>query len=343
MDKDELKVYLKDNPQYIKETLEYIGCTYVSIKRKRISARRPNGRNKGSISVLLNDSLSTSIFTKPEFKAKYPIRDFYSLLEYLANYNLYESIKLIHDICGLSFDGNFTPKEKSTSYAFIKQFKRSISKNDYILPKEEILDEKIKDQFFKEPSDLFLKDNISKSTQEKFEVYFDVIENRIVFPIRNYEGDLLTFKGRTCDNLYREKGISKYLYYYPFKGEYYLYGYYENLEYIQQADFICVFEAEKSVQQCDSFEVNNCLAVSKKDISNYQVSRLLKLGKDIVICFDKDVTLDEIKIQCRKFRGLCKVFYIWDEDNLLSHKDSPSDKGKDIFLELLNNKILFKE
>ena len=42
---------------------------------------------------------------------------------------------------------------------------------------------------------------------------------------------------------------------------------------------------------------------------------------------------------CKKFRGQATFYYIWDIDNLLNEKDSPFDRGKDIFEKLYRNRI----
>ena len=37
--------------------------------------------------------------------------------------------------------------------------------------------------------------------------------------------------------------------------------------------------------------------------------------------------------------GLAQFSYIWDYDNLLEEKDSPYDKGQEVFEELYRNRI----
>ena len=343
MDKDSLKIYLKDNPEYIRDILEDLGCGYVHIGRKRVNATRPDGDNRGAIAITLNDFLSTRVWTKNEFN-KYKIQDFYTLITYLSNYSFSEVMTYVHRICGLAYDGHFEPKEISASANLLKRFKRVNNRNlEDLSTKETILDEKIKEEFFRQTCKKWLDDGVTEETQAKFEVSYDVVENRIVFPIRNYEGKLISIKGRTLDADYLIKGIPKFISYYNYYAEYYLYGWYENYEEIKKGKEVYIGEAEKFVQQLDSVGYHNALSVSKKTISPYQVTKLLQLGKDIIICFDNDVSEEEIKNECRKFRGLCNVYYVKDENNLLGKKDSPSDKGLDIFEKLVENKILFKE
>lgn len=339
MDKNELKSFLKDNPKYIENVLEEIGCHHIkTIADKRVQSALPDGDNSTSIQIKLNDTLSTTVYTRNEFK-QYEIQDIFSLVQYIKEYTLGESIQYICKICGLRYTKNTKQHNHSNSYQFIKAFKKSIDKENRFNNYEDdanILDESFKFRFIRETCKLFYDDNIDESTQDKFYVSYDILDNRVVFPIRNDEGNILTFKGRTCDEDYKIKGIPKYLSYYPYRAEYYLFGIYENWFEIMTAKELIVVEAEKSVMQLDSMEINNCVAISKKSISPMQINKLLKLGKDIVLCFDKDVQLNEIYIECRKFRELCNVYYVYDYDDLLIGKQSPSDCGYEIFNKLIN-------
>lgn len=65
-----------------------------------------------------------------------------------------------------------------------------------------------------------------------------------------------------------------------------------------------------------------------------QIKKILRLGKPITLAFDKDVVLEDIFIECRKFKGLIDVYYIYDTLGLLIKKESPMDKGIDIFNQL---------
>lgn len=345
MNKDELKIYLKDNPIHIKEILESLSCHHVRISSKRISSALPDGDNLTSINIKLNDSLSTTVYTRKEFE-NYEVQDFLSLVQFLKECSLNEAIGLICKSCNIEYNTHEKKSVKSNSYDFLKQYKRSLNKTNYIEEYEEIpIDEDIKYRFVQCACELFLDDNIDYDSQYKFGVCYDVLDNRVVFPIRSdKDGSIITFKGRTNDDEYKQKGIPKYLYYYPFKGEFYLYGLWENYYDILNSDDIIVCEAEKSVQQADSFGVNNIVAISKKTLSQYQVHKLIKLGKNVVLMFDKDVTLEEIYCECRKFRGLVNVYYVIDNIEILHNKQSPFDCGYEVFNRLYTEcKYKFEE
>jgi len=337
LDKSELKIYLKDNPEYIENVLESIGCHHIKIiPNKRVQSALEDGDNQTSVQVKLNDTLSTVVHTRSEFQ-KYEIKDIFSLVQFIKDYTLGEAIQHICKVCGLKYSNNVKKQNVSTSYQFLKKFKRSLNKEARLEEYEsetKILNESFKERFIRNTCKLFYDDGISEKTQDKFEVSFDVLDNRVVFPIRNDEGGILTFKGRTCDIDYKIKGIPKYISYYSYYAEFYLFGLYENYFDILNSEDVIIGEAEKFVMQLDSMGIHNSVSLSKKIISPYQLNKLLKLGKDIVLAFDKGVSLEDIYIECRKFKGLCNVYYIYDYDDLLSNKQSPTDRGFEIFNKL---------
>lgn len=334
MNKNQIKEYLLNNINKIEETLEYIGCHSIkTIKDKRIQCALPNGNNKTSIQVFLDEYLTAKIYTRNEFE-KYEVKDIYSVVQFVKECSLNEAITIVCKACDIKYTNNSKKKNKSNAYDFLKKYKRSIKKEEYI-EDEIILEERFLQRFVREDCLLFLEDGVNSETQYRFGVSYDVLDNRIVFPIRNDRGALLSFKGRTCDEKYKINGIPKFLSYYPCSNNNYLFGLYENYYYILESDEIFVVEAEKGVMQLSSMNINNSVSINKKIISDIQVKKILKLGKEVILAFDKDVTLEEIFIECRKFKGLIKISYIFDNLDLLKKKESPTDRGIDIFNQLI--------
>ena len=351
MDKESIKQHLKDNPNLIVDILENIGCNKVKIhngSKPRISCTRPDGDNSGAISIKLNDSLSSSVYTRSSEFENYEYNDFYSLIQYLLDCDFDKAMQFICKTCNINYTSysknTLKSNKKSGSFAFLKRFKRNKSKENNIEEtNENILSEKYLDRFIRGSCKLFYDDGINDNTQSKFGICYDVLDNRVVIPIRNEDGKLLSFKGRLNNDNWKIYDIPKYFYYYPYIGERHLFGYYENYFYIIDADEIYIGESEKFVLQLDSMGINNALAVCKKRISPIQLTLLLKLGKPVVLMFDNDVTLHEILNECAKFKGLIPVYYCKDENNLLGKKDSPTDKGLNTFLKIRDNKIKYNK
>lgn len=77
---------------------------------------------------------------------------------------------------------------------------------------------------------------------------------------------------------------------------------------------------------------------------------LLDLGvQEVIIAFDKqfkEIGDEEWKIWTKKltnihnkYSSFVQISFMFDKEGLLDYKDSPTDKGKDIFLELFKKRI----
>jgi hypothetical protein len=71
----------------------------------------------------------------------------------------------------------------------------------------------------------------------------------------------------------------------------------------------------------------------------YQVPIILSLHCNVTLAFDKDKKIDEVLKETEKLRRYTNVNIIYDKNNLLSGKDSPVDRGKEVFLELYRRKV----
>ena len=66
------------------------------------------------------------------------------------------------------------------------------------------------------------------------------------------------------------------------------------------------------------------------------------MNVDIVLGFDKGISIDHIESQCKQFKGLRQLYYVYDADDLLNDKDSPTDNGLAMYEYLLSNKIKYE-
>ena len=60
-------------------------------------------------------------------------------------------------------------------------------------------------------------------------------------------------------------------------------------------------------------------------MSRYQIDMLVRTGATIVLCFDKDVLKQEIEEVASNFPDNIPIYYIYDENNILENKESPTD------------------
>ena len=124
-----------------------------------------------------------------------------------------------------------------------------------------------------------------------------------------------------------------------------------NIKIIKKA---IVFEGEKSPLLYASYfgeENDISVACCGSSLIAYQVKLLLSLGVDeIIIAFDKqfqEIGDTEFKKWTKKLTNIhnnyskyCQISFLFDKNNnLLEYKDSPIDKGKDVFLQMFKERI----
>ena len=136
----------------------------------------------------------------------------------------------------------------------------------------------------------------------------------------------------------------------------YIYGVPMVREAIISNKIVILFEAEKSPMQMYTYygDKSTALATMGSNLDKKQIDILLSLGvEEVVIAYDKeyrvygdaDDKLYRKKLRKRLIEKLLpyfKVSVIYDRWNKLDYKDSPSDKGKEIFEFLFEKRFYIK-
>lgn len=311
-----------DNPSLIIRTLEDLGCHKIKeIRGKRIQCALPDGDNPTSVQVLMDtDGLITTVHTRND----YDKGDIITFVGYIKGIDNYESFKYVANLHG--FSTYYEHKEISKVKTFLDTFCRA--KNKESVSVVEPIDETSFLQFVRNPVWELYKEGVSADTQDVFEICFDVGGQRIVYPFRDEEGRLISFKGRTVYDDYHEREVAKFYAYYNFPSGDYLYGAWQNRLGIRMADDIIVVEGEKSVLKAHSMGYENVVSVGKKRISTPQFRKLLSYGKRIVLAFDKDVCIKELEYAALEFKGVSEVYAMVDKWDMLGENDSPFDSDK---------------
>ena len=327
MTTDEIKKELYDNPTLIISILEDIGVHHIKQIKDRIQGAMPDGDNETSVQILLDNENLTSVVHTRGFSG-----DIFSLIEFIKGIDFINSVKYISTFCG--FGLTYKIKQQSKKFKILDILFKTHTNN--ILYNNLKLDENLKYQFINSPHYLLVKDGVSIDTQMKYEICYDIIDSRIITPIRDEDGSLITFKGRDNTGLdYKPKFLS----YYEYDAKLILFGLYQNKEYIKLSNEVNVFEGEKSVMQLDTIGEYNGISLSKKRISDEQVDKIISLQCNVNLAFDKDVKINEIIHEANKIRKYANVYIIYDFENILNEKDSPTDKGSDIWYKLYNNRV----
>ena len=205
---------------------------------------------------------------------------------------------------------------------------------------------------------LWLKDGIKPEVMDKFHIGFSLAQNKITIPHLNIDGNLVGIRARTLDETeietygkYRPIQIGNILYAHPLHFN--LYGLYEHQQAIKNYRSAIIVEGEKSVLLDDGYynEYSTAVACCGSNLNKFQIKLLTNTldVNEITIAFDKEydnwystqAQTYRLKIEnmCKKYQGQATFYYIWDMDNLLGYKDSPFDRGKEVFEELYKHRI----
>lgn len=240
-------------------------------------------------------------------------------------------------------NGLSVPKYKSL------KDKYKISRKTKTLP---IYDEKCLEVFTKIYPVEWLKEGISKAAMDKFNILYSISQNKIIIPHYDVNNNLIGIRGRAL-NEWEVENIGKYMpvqieqkwYSHPLSMN--LYGLNFNKENIRQEKVCYLLEGEKSVLKCEDFSFPNCsVAVCGSNFNKYALNILLDTCSptEIIICFDKEEIkgstkyFDKLYSLGEKYKNYCNFSFIYDRHNLLELKDSPVDKGEEVFKKLVKER-----
>ena len=209
------------------------------------------------------------------------------------------------------------------------------------------------DTFIRRYPPEWLNDGISRAAMDKFDIRYSISQNKIIIPHLDIDGRLVGIRGRAL-NEWEIENVGKYMpvkleqlwYKHPLSMN--LYGLYENKSIIKKHKIVYVFESEKSVLQFESFNMPHCaVAVCGSQFNKYQLNILLKhcAPNEIVVCFDKEENegetkyFDKLYALCKKYNQYCQFSFIYDRLGLLGMKESPSDRGEEVFKQLLAKRV----
>ena len=198
----------------------------------------------------------------------------------------------------------------------------------------EILDKTIYQEFQKEPVSEWISEGIDPNVMDLFEVRVDERANRIVYPVYDTAGNFINVKGRTRFKNYKELGIAKYINYYPVGTLDYFQGSNVTEKHIAATKELIIFEGVKSVMKLYGYGQKNSVSAEKHDLTREQISWILRSpAKDVVLCYDTDVSYDEksVKKNIQMLRRYVNLYVVRDPKGRLGGakaKKAPVDSGK---------------
>ena len=250
-----------------------------------------------------------------------------------------EAIERLKEYAG--FDGDIKPHRKLAATEIAKRY--SPPKKTQKVSKSIILPDDYMERYEKREDklDVWREEGIATASLDKFQVRYDSFSDRLVYPIRDEDGNIVNIGGRTLDKAWKDKGLRKYTYFKPWGELNVIYGLSENLESIRQNGEIILFEGAKSVLLADTWGIHNTGAILTSHLNPNQMKLLAKLACRVVFALDKDVSVKEDH-NINRLKQFVKVEYIWDKDNLLNDKDAPVDKGLETWKKLYEGRLAWR-
>lgn len=202
------------------------------------------------------------------------------------------------------------------------------------------------------------KEGITPQIMRAKGVRFDPAGEAMLIPHYNIDGKLVGIRSRTIVKeeeiygKYRPSVLNGKMYNHPLGFN--LYNLNHTKQNIAAAKMAIVYEGEKSTLKSAAYfgqENDISVAVCGSALTSYQVELLLSLGvTEIVIAFDKqwkEKGDDEFKNWTKKLTELDRKYdskvtitFVFDKEGTnLGYKESPIDRGPDVFLKLFKERI----
>ncbi|BBA84910.1 DNA primase [endosymbiont of Pachyrhynchus infernalis] len=231
-------------------------------------------------------------------------------------------IKLLEEISHIYYENlrkKFNEKLKTFfiikkwSFSIIKKFNIGYSSNNiisnlFINNKEKLL--------------LLEKLSIIKKINNK---YIDILNNRIIFPISNNYGDIISFGGRTLIN-------DKYKYIncsnnFLFKKRYTLYGLDKILNKNNFVEKLLIVEGYSDVISLTNFGINFSIASLGTSLTYEHIKIIFKITNNIIFCYDSDIP--GIKSY---YRILIKIINFITDEKVVKFIKLPNNEDPDSFI-----------
>lgn len=264
-------------------------------------------------------------------------------------------------------------KKELQDFEFLEKHLYKLNKTNIELP---TYNEKVLDIFDNYYPDVWEDEGLSPTEMQVFGVKMYFNQMKAILTHRDLRGKIIGIRGRSffqrdidAGKKYMPITIQGLTYRHPTGLS--LYGMYENIENIKRIKKCILFEGEKSVIKYGSFYGRNnniTVATLGTNISLYQQKMILDTGvNEVIIAYDKQYQFNLIEKEDKNsldvksaikeynayikkmikmyklFSNYCTLSIIYcDNDDELEYKDSPIDKGIEIFNKLYSNRIIIE-
>lgn len=208
------------------------------------------------------------------------------------------------------------------------------------------------------PHKSWLEDGVSKAAMHKFGIGWYGRNAQIAIPVHDPDGNLVGIHARNTRRAIVDAGrkyepLRTLTQDYRFPTGRVCYGLYENQSAIKANHEVTMFEAPKSTLQMASMLGDDaaCVSLFGWNCNKLRRDMLLDLGiQRVNIALDRqyhETSGDEFGVYVRQvkkianlFKPYCQVGIIWDKQDRLGYKDSPSDKGLEVWNKLYQERTI---
>lgn len=336
------------NENRIEEVLEMLDCWGIETEQNGnlYVAGLPDGENKRSVQVKNNENLTSHIRSRGVEGSIFDIISYIVFEADTADKRLDCLPKSKYWICNkLGYLEYIDEFYKETSGETVQKLRynewlRKLNKPVKSPLHNEVKNIKVLNYFGTVPYLKWIKEGISIKTQKYFQVGVDVQSERITFPVHNKYGELIGVKGRYFG---RNKDIEdryKYLYIIPCNKSIEFFNLHRALPFINEKKEVIIVEGAKTVMLLHQWGFKNVISIEGDILTDYQICLLKNFGLDVnyIFAWDKDKSVEFIFNEVIRLNGR-KRYAIYDKENLLNEKDSPCDRGKEVWEYLYQNNI----
>lgn len=283
-----------------------------------------------------------------------------------CSFDIFELLRKRYDLLGIEYNffkdivlkisGNI---KFDIDNEFYQAYESDFSKYSQNKPEVnlEVIDPKILNIYTHFYTPEWITDGISIEAMKTFNILYSIQQNKIIIPHYDINNNLIGIRGRALNpedleiGKYMPVAIGDKVYKHPLG--YNLYGLNLNKDNIRKRKMAFIFESEKAVLQYETMfgrENNIAVAACGSSITAYQFDLLRKLEVEkIIIAFDKEGSTwterekyhEKLKKLCKKNSQYCLMGYMYDKPKLLDLKDSPTDKGKEVFKKIYKEGVVW--
>ena len=280
-------------------------------------------------------------------------------IQYHKQFDLNDAVRWIAYKLGIS-SSNIEVEEQLEDWDIFNKYNNIEDINTLAPIKLNVYDDKILNNFnYSVKLTPWLNEGISQWVLNYNHIGFYPGDCQITIPHYDADNNLIGIRGRALaqedvetKGKYRPLKINGILYNHPLAMN--LYNLNNSKNNIKTMEKAIIFESEKSTLMYQSyFGIKNDISVAccGSNISLYQINSLIQNGaKEIIIAFDKqfqekndkefNLWIKKLYNINNKYKNLALISFIFDKGNLLGYKDSPIDRGPEIFKQLYKKRII---